>query len=82
MTKEGRYVLSPAGGSINESSAGMSGESVFALNYFAECDIRDLFAVKSSENIINELKRFTTDYLSVQFDKEYNALATLDALNK
>ena len=61
---------------------GMSGESVFALNYFAECDIKDLFAVKASENIINELKRFTTDYLSVQFDKEYNALATLDALNK
>ena len=82
VTKEGRYVLSPAGGSINESSVGMSGESVFALNYFAECDIKDLFAVKASENIINELKRFTTDYLSVQFDKEYNALATLDALNK
>jgi DNA repair protein RecO len=82
VTRDGRYVLSPAGGSINESSAGMSGESVFALNYFAECDIKDLFAVKASENIINELKRFTTDYLSVQFDKEYNALATLDALNK
>ncbi len=82
VTRDGRYVLSPAGGSINESSSGISGESVFALNYLAQCDIKDLFAVKASDMIINELKRFTTDYLSVQFDKEYNALATLDALNK
>ena len=82
VTKEGRYVLSPTAGIINESSSGISGDSVFALNYFAECEIKDLFTVKAGDKIINELKRFTTDYLSVQFDKEYNALSTLEALNR
>ena len=82
VTREGRYILSLTGGSINESSSGMCGDSVMALNYFAECELKDLFAVKAGDKVINELKRFTTDYLNMQFDKEYNALSTLEDLGK
>ena len=80
VTKDGTYVLSLTGGSINESSFGISGESVLALNYFAVCDLKDLFTVKACDRVINELKRFTTDYLNIHFEKEYNALSTLDDL--
>ena len=80
VTNDGRYVLSPSGGGIYESPNGISGVSVLALNYFSSCDLKDLFAVKADDSVLNELKRFTTDYLSVQFDKEYNALATLEDL--
>ena len=80
VTRTGKYVLSLTGGSINESSSGISGDSVIALNYFASCELKDLFTVKAGDKVITELKRFTTDYLNVQFDKDYNALSTLDDL--
>lgn len=80
VARDGKYILSVTGGSINESASGISGDSVFALNYFAGCELKDLFTVKAGDRVINELKRFTTDYLNIQFDKEYNALSTLEEL--
>ena len=78
ISRNKKYILGLTGGSIRETADGISGDSVLALNYFAECELKDLFTVKASDKVISELKRFTTDYLNVQFDKEYNTLSTLE----
>jgi hypothetical protein len=39
-----------------------------------------LFTAKASEEVLLALKDFTTAYLSVQFDKNYDGLAILDGL--
>ena len=80
------YSVSIKDGNFYERSKGtkeakrLSGVSVKALNFFASCDIKQLFAVKTTDKIIKELAEFTTDYLSLQFDKRYEALTVLGTL--
>ena len=82
------YIVSLKGGDVFERATQakegkiLSGISVKALNFFASCDIKQLFAVKASEKIIRELAGFTTDYISLQFDKSYEALTVLETLDQ
>lgn len=81
------YYLPLRGGAVYEKAGNagegkrLSGVSVKALNFFAVCDIKQLFAVKASDKIVKELAGFTTDYISLQFDKRYEALTVLGSLN-
>ena len=54
--------------------------SVRALNYFAACDLKKLFTSTACKNTEKELKDFTTDYLSMHFEKNYDSLAVLNGL--
>lgn len=52
--------------------------SVRALNYFATADLKKLFTARADQKIENELKDFTTDYLSMHFEKTYDCLSVLN----
>lgn len=80
VSPDKRYRLSISGGDIRPDASGISGRSVKALNHFATCSLKELFAVKLDPEMEEELKTFTRDYLCCQFDREYNALSVLDAL--
>lgn len=54
--------------------------SVRALNYFATCDLQKLFTATADKKTELELKDFTTDYLSIHFDKIYDTLNILNTL--
>ncbi len=54
--------------------------AVRALNFFATCDLKRLFTSKADRKTENDLKEFTTDYLSVHFDKKYDSLSVLNNL--
>ena len=54
--------------------------SVRALNYFATCDLKKLFTATADKKTELELKDFTTDYLSIHFDKIYDTLNILNTL--
>ena len=54
--------------------------SVKALNYFATCDLNKLFTATADKKTELELKDFTTDYLSMHFEKQYDALNILNTL--
>lgn len=54
--------------------------SVRALNYFASCDLKKLFTATADRKTEIELKDFTTDYLSIHFDKIYDTLQILNTL--
>ena len=54
--------------------------SVRALNYFATCDLKKLFTATADKKTEQELKDFTTDYLSIHFDKIYDTLNILNTL--
>ena len=54
--------------------------SVRALNFFATCELKRLFTSSADRNIQEELKGFTTDYLSMHFEKRYDALSVLNNL--
>jgi len=84
------YLVSLIGGTIelakNSKAARLTGndyrilsyDSIDALNYFSDCPINRLFTAKASDAVVSELKDFTTAYLSVQFDKNYDGLSVLD----
>lgn len=76
-----RYRPGMSGGDIRYDNSGISGRAVQALNFFATCSLAELFAVKLTDDIAEELKAFTHDYLCTQFDKEYDALSVLEDLN-
>ena len=54
--------------------------SVRALNYFATCDLKKLFTATADKKTEQELKDFTTDYLSMHFEKTYYSLSVLNNL--
>ena len=54
--------------------------SVRALNYFATCDLKKLFTATADKKTEQELKDFTTDYLSMHFEKTYDSLSVLNNL--
>ena len=54
--------------------------SVRALNYFATCDLKKLFTAIADKKTEQELKDFTTDYLSMHFEKTYDSLSVLNNL--
>ena len=54
--------------------------SVRALNYFATCDLKKLFTATADKNTEQKLKDFTTDYLSMHFEKTYDSLSVLNNL--
>jgi len=80
-----KYLLNISGG---ESSDGnnrafnrmLEEPSVRALNYFATCDLKKLFTATADKKTEQELKEFTTDYLSIHFDKIYDTLNILNTL--
>ena len=86
------YLVSLTGGTIetvkNSRAGRLTGteyrilpyDAVEALNYYSDCPMNRLFTAKASEEVLLALKDFTTAYLSVQFDKNYDGLAILDGL--
>ncbi len=54
--------------------------SVKALNYFATCDLNKLFTATADKKTELELRDFTTDYLSMHFEKTYDSLSVLNNL--
>lgn len=85
MIKTGnKYMLNISGG---EGAGGnkafnrlLDEPSVRALNYFASCDLKKLFTATADRKTEIELKDFTTDYLSIHFDKIYDTLQILNTL--
>ena len=81
--KPNRYLIniSGANGIQNKSFNRLIEEpSVRALNYFATCDLKRLFTSSAEKNTEKELKEFTTDYLSIHFEKIYDTLSVLNNL--
>ena len=81
--KPNRYLIniSGANGTQNKSFNRLIEEpSVRALNYFATCDLKRLFTSSAEKNTEKELKEFTTDYLSIHFEKIYDTLSVLNNL--
>ena len=81
--KPDRYMINitggNGGGNQNRSfNRLLEGSTVKALNFFSECDLNRLFTSNADKRIERELKDFTTDYLSVHFDKIYDTLSVLD----
>ena len=82
--KPNRYLINIAGGTgsgINQNKAYnrlLDEAAVRALNFFAECDLKQMFSSSATKEIEESLKGFTTDYLSVHFDKIYDSLSILN----
>ena len=79
-----KYMLNISGG---EGAGGnkafnmlLDEPSVRALNYFASCDLKKLFTATADRKTEIELKDFTTDYLSIHFDKIYDTLQIFNTL--
>ncbi|MCR5328944.1 MAG: DNA repair protein RecO [Saccharofermentans sp.] len=83
--KQGKYMINISGGSSsgnqNRSFNRLLDEpSVRALNFFATCDMKRLFTSSADKKTEKDLKDFTTDYLSIHFDKIYDTLSILNNL--
>ena len=83
--KPGRYMINISGGSSsgnqNRSFNRLLDEpSVRALNFFATCEMKRLFTSSADKKTEKDLKDFTTDYLSIHFDKIYDTLSILNNL--
>ena len=84
------YLVSLTGGTIETAKNSKAGrltgtdyrilpfDCIDALNYFFDCPVNRLFTAKASAEVLSALKDFTTAYLSVQFDKDYDGLKLLD----
>ena len=81
--KPNRYLIDISG-SVSGQNKGFSRlleePTVRAVNYFATCDLNKLFTSNAGKSTENELKDFTTDYLSMHFEKKYDSLAVLNGL--
>ena len=85
MIKTGnKYMLNISGGEGTGSNKAfnrlLDEPSIRALNYFASCDLKKLFTATADRKTEIELKDFTTDYLSIHFDKIYDTLQILNTL--
>jgi DNA repair protein RecO len=81
--KPNRYLIDISGSSAGQNKTFtriLEEPAVRALNYFATCDLKKLFTSSADKNTEKELKDFTTDYLSVHFEKKYDSLAVLNDL--
>ena len=80
-----KYLINIAGGEGSDGNNRafnrmLEEPSVRALNYFASCDLKKLFTATADKKTEQELKDFTTDYLSIHFDKIYDTLNILNTL--
>ena len=80
-----KYLINIAGGEGSDGNNRafnrmLEEPSVRALNYFATCDLKKLFTATADKKTEQELKDFTTDYLSIHFDKIYDTLNILNTL--
>ena len=79
-----KFMLNISGGEGNGNNRAfnrlLEEPSVRALNYFASCDLKKLFTASADKKTEIELKDFTTDYLSIHFDKIYDTLQILNTL--
>ena len=79
--KQGRYMINISGGSNDNQNRSfnrlLEEPAVRALNYFATCDLKRLFTSAADKKTEEDLKNFTTDYLSVHFEKVYDSLSVL-----
>ena len=81
--KPNRYLIDISGSSGGQNknfNRLLEEPSVRALNYFSTCDLNRLFTSSADRKTEKELKDFTTDYLSMHFEKNYDSLAVLNAL--
>ena len=80
--KQGRYMINISGGSNDNQNRSfnrlLDEPAVRALNYFATCDLKRLFTSGADRKTEEDLKNFTTDYLSVHFEKVYDSLSVLN----
>ena len=78
--KPNRYLINISGSDTQNKTFNrlLEEPSVRALNYFASCDLKRLFTSSADKKTEKELKDFTTDYLSVHFDKSYDSLTVLN----
>ena len=80
--KQGRYMINISGGSSDKQSRSfnrlLEEPAVRALNFFATCDLKRLFTSSADKKTEEELRDFTTDYLSVHFEKMYDSLSVLN----
>ena len=80
-----KYLINIAGGEGSDGNNRafnrmLEEPSVRALNYFASCDLKKLFTATADKKTEQELKDFTTDYLSIHFEKIYDTLNILNTL--
>jgi DNA repair protein RecO len=78
-----KYLLNITGGEGSQNRTFnrlLEEPSVRALNYFATCDLNKLFTANADKKTELELKDFTTDYLSIHFEKQYDSLNVLNNL--
>ena len=81
--KPNRYMINISGGSGSQNRSFnrlLEEPAVRALNFFASCELKRLFTSSADKKTEKELKVFTTDYLSIHFDKIYDTLSVLDTL--
>ena len=80
--KQGRYMINISGGSSEKQSRSfnrlLEEPAVRALNFFATCDLKRMFTSSADKKTEEELRDFTTDYLSVHFEKMYDSLSVLN----
>ncbi|MBR4557140.1 MAG: DNA repair protein RecO [Clostridiales bacterium] len=80
--KQGRYMINISGGSSDSQNRSfnrlLEEPSVRALNFFATCDLKRMFTSSADKKTEEELRDFTTDYLSVHFEKVYDSLSVLN----
>ena len=82
--KQGRYMINISGGSGSSQNRSfnrlLDEPAVRALNYFATCDLKRMFTSSAGKKTEQDLRDFTTDYLSIHFDKIYDSLSVLNNL--
>jgi DNA repair protein RecO len=80
--KQGRYMIDISGGSSGTQNRTfnrlLDEPSVRALNFFATCDLKRMFTSTADKKTEEDLRDFTTDYLSVHFEKVYDSLSVLN----
>ena len=80
--KKGRYMINISGGGSDSNNRTfnrlLEEPSVRALNFFATCDLKRMFTSSADKKTEQELRDFTTDYLSVHFEKVYDSLSVLN----
>ena len=80
--KQGRYMIDISGGSSGTQNRTfnrlLDEPSVRALNFFATCDLKRMFTSTADKKTEEDLRDFTTDYLSVHFEKVYDSLSMLN----
>lgn len=56
----------------------ISSAGITALNFFSNAPLEELFKTSANSRLARDLAEFTIDYLSIQFDRPFDALKRLD----